>query len=372
MNILEKIEDFMSRYIVYSENGHAFTVALWVMHTHCWDLFSTLPYLNITAITKQSGKTQQLDLLGFLCANARNLTAISAASMRRIISGEKPTVLFDEAEKMSSESASTMRQILAAGYRKGSKVPFPSGKNEVSYYDVFCPKAFAMIGDIQDVIRDRSIVINMIRCTDSTKYEEFVFDSVEPEGADLREEISKEIQIFRHEIQDAYLNMERPTFLAGREWDIWKPLFTLARIFASEERQKELIPIAVDISSMKSADARKYSKLLGEGAEARAQEDEYRIKLLKDMMALCESDGKDYLPTMDAIDRLLSIPTSPWRKFRGKGLDKWAIGKLFDQYGLTSKTVRVNNLHGAGNKQTLKAYRKEDMIKTAEKLGIKL
>src|SRR5258708_40250002 len=58
--------EFLRQYLVCDE--HQFSVlALWIVHTWCFELFSTAAYLNVRSPEPQSGKTLCLDLLELLC-----------------------------------------------------------------------------------------------------------------------------------------------------------------------------------------------------------------------------------------------------------------------------------------------------------------
>src|SRR5882672_2583631 len=62
---LAALVEFLRRYLVCDE--HQFTVlALWIVHTWCFELFSNAPYLNIRFPEPQSGNLC-LDLLDLLC-----------------------------------------------------------------------------------------------------------------------------------------------------------------------------------------------------------------------------------------------------------------------------------------------------------------
>ena len=63
---LAALVEFLRQYLVCDE--HQFTVlALWIVHTWCFEVFSTAAYLNVRSPEPQSGKTLCLDLLELLC-----------------------------------------------------------------------------------------------------------------------------------------------------------------------------------------------------------------------------------------------------------------------------------------------------------------
>ncbi len=116
-----------------------------------------------------------------MASNSRPVVNISPAALYRTISADKPTLLIDEAEMFSS-AKSEFRSLLNSGYRRGQTVKRHDGD-----YETYCPKAFALIGDVHDTLRDRSIVIEMMRCEPARR---FVYAAAKEEGAALRETIN--------------------------------------------------------------------------------------------------------------------------------------------------------------------------------------
>lgn len=423
-NIVYQIEKFVNRFIVWSDEGYALVIALWVLHTHSWiasasvvtvedetgedeprkemqikAMFRNLPYLNITALTKRSGKSTLLTIIEWLSANARKLTAITGATMRRIITTEHPVVLFDEAEGMSGEAASMMRQILAAGYEAGIKVPFPKGKTGVEYCDVFCPKAFSMIGDIQDVIRDRSIVLNMVRSMDAR--EELMPDLHQDTAAEMREEISILVNERLPEIREVYLAYSKPGFLEGREWQIWRPLFTLCKVFCPD-RLTELTRVAVDMSRAKTADARRFNSDEARDMERKMQGDEDRRRLVLDCLTICEKLQVNAIPTAELLDQLKAQPEMGWRTWRSgsnrSATNNYSVSGVLDAHqlrdmlqiaGVVPKAIRVSARKGVKgttksalpeNKkqrkngdvaQVFRGYTKESLLAARDAMGLK-
>lgn len=91
--------------------------------------------------------------------------------------GGSPTLLVDEVEalngKNKSETAQAIVAILNAGHRKGATIPrCEPPKNEVKYFEVYGPKAFAAIGRLPDTLAD-CIVVTMQRKAKGQKVERF-------------------------------------------------------------------------------------------------------------------------------------------------------------------------------------------------------
>ena len=100
---------------------------------------------------------------------------------------KQPTLLVDEVDAIFGNKSprEELRGILNAGYRRGAVAHRMGGSNntELQDFSVFCPKAFAGIGDcLPDTIADRSIPIRLKRRTRDETVERFRLRDVEPEG----------------------------------------------------------------------------------------------------------------------------------------------------------------------------------------------
>lgn len=181
-NIVQKIESYILDYVVLLEPAYAFPIALWIIGTFCFEQFDAFPYLVITSPTKRSGKTRLSEMISFACSNPRNFAALTGPTIFRSIEQEKPTIVADEAEKLSSEAASTLRSVLNVGYRKGQTIPRTVG-NGIRHYPTYCPKVFVLIGDVYDTLKDRSIIVTMRRAEPPKR---FTFEAAQEAGAEIR------------------------------------------------------------------------------------------------------------------------------------------------------------------------------------------
>jgi hypothetical protein len=346
------LESYIRAYVTFTETGYALVLALWVVATYIWPAFDAFPYLVVTSATKRSGKTRLLELISFVASNSRLVANITPAALYRTIDAEKPTLLVDEAEMFSS-AKSEFRSLLNTGYRRGQTVKRHDGD-----YETYCPKAFALIGDVHDTLRDRSIVIGMRRGEPARR---FVYATAKQEGAALREMISAAVSSKAEEIAEALRTFEGLSFLTDRDEEIWSPLFVLCRLICPD-RIDDLTRAAADISAAKTARARRYSEL-GE-QEDRAQEEEYAVRLLRDMLRVI-GDQKQ-ITTQEAIAKLRQIPTSPWRRFRGDGLKDgieggMVLSGLLSRFGVKSSTIRIAP-KDAGTGSTAKGYKRDALL----------
>jgi len=351
------IEAYLRKYIAFAEPSYVLPLALWTVGTFCFQEFDAFPYLVVTSSTKRSGKSMLAEQLAFCCSNSRQFAAMTASTLFRSISDEQPTIFFDEAEALSSESASTMRAVLNVGYRKGQVIPRVSGKG-ISEFPTYCPKVFVLIGDVYDTLRDRSIIITMRRAEAPQRR---LYTVAQEEGAMLRETTSEYVKQRIGEINDAYTEGFTLDFLTGRDEEIWMPLFCLARVFCPG-RMEELSRCAVDIATEKTADSKRYTVLESDDTAA---DDEYAQRLLMDLYTTLLTGGK-VIGSKEAIDALRAIPTAPWRKFRGSGLKIHDMANLLSRFGV--RPVRIAKGSGRGNQKFLRGYKREDVESAVRKV----
>lgn len=366
--IVTDIQKYIEQYVSFDYSGSAFVAALWALHTLMYRQFEATPYLVVTSATKRSGKTRfGMEVMSFLSNNSQKLTGATAATIFRMIRDMYPTLHIDEAERLGSEAATEMREALNAGYRLGTYIPrtdknSPSG---VTQWPLYCPKVFVMIGDAFDTLMDRSIVFRMVRGEPKLR---FLYSAAEAEGNALREAARTIIEESSVDIVGEYHKLIGANFLSfltsDRDQDIWYPLFAICAVLAPE-RMEELKRAAVDMATDKTAPRRRAVDLLKDGAEDDALDIEFSETLLRDMLTVC--NGQDVLYTQDALPRLKELATSPWRRFRGKGLDAIDVGNLLSRFGIAPKAIRTGGKKEGA--KVLRGYRKVDLERAVEQLG---
>lgn len=340
LTVLDKLEAFFASYIAFPYENHALVAAVWAAHTHLWPHFDATPYMVVTAETKQSGKTLfGIDLMDLVASNPAKLTGMTPAAAFRKIDADKPTCLVDEAETLESESASDLRAALNVGYKHGAKfVRAAEGKRGVIEFEVYCPKLFVLIGDVNDTLHDRSIIMRLARGKPEKR---FFRRHAEQEGHALRDELAAACLDALANVTKLYEEQSAKGlgFLSSRDEEIWIPLFVTCEALAPH-LTKRLLRAAVDLAADKTAERRSYVKLLGDGVEDRARDDEYAQKLLVDLLAVMNHGGK-YVLTADALPKLKEIDTAPWRRYRGRGLSDIDMGNMLDRFGVHPKSIKV-------------------------------
>jgi hypothetical protein len=341
---------------VFSSPDYDLVCSLWAMATHLYPKFDCFPYCVVTADVKQSGKTRLSELVGFMASNPRSFAAMTPAALFRIIRDESPTLILDEAETLSSEAASVMRAVLNVGYRQGQTIP-RIGKSGVEEWPAYCPKMFVLIGDVYDTLRDRSVVIRMTRGQPKVR---FFRNVAMAEGNALADRARGMVAERMGEILTVYERGLDLSFLTSdRDMEIWSPLFAVCKVFAPH-RFESLKAICVDMATEKTHEARRYVNLLG--AEKAVEDDAYARRLVRDLAMVF--NGHDVLYTDEALQRLRSLPTAPWRKFRGPdGLDAIAMANLLSRFNIAPKLIKTGSKKRGSKPKVARGYRKDDVVR---------
>lgn len=365
--LIGEIESFLTRYISFGDRSQALPLALWVAGTHIFEVFDAYPYLTITAATKRAGKTRLMELLSFIAARSHHTADITPAALFAMVEDEKPTLMIDEAERFAA-SQKDFRSIINSGYRRGGTVTRRLGKG-VRHYKVYCPKVFVLIGDVYDTLRDRSIIINLRRAHAPQR---LIYADAQSEGRELRDKLEETAAIHGGRIADAYCDLDRMDFLTDREEEIWSPLFSICRVLFPD-RCDELIRSAVDISTAKTAEAKKFTDLPQH--EDAVQQVEYGERVLRDLIEIIRRQRRRSISTVEAIPALRDLPTGPWRAFRGEGIKpniegSMMLASLLEPFGVRPRTIRLRPKSQGASGSTAKGYVLADLIEAAQKTGV--
>lgn len=373
-NIITRLEAFFASYISFPYENHALVAAVWAAHTHLWPHFDATPYMVVTAETKQSGKTLfGIDLMDMVAANPAKLTGMTPAAAFRKIDADKPTCLVDEAETLDSESATDLRAALNAGYKAGAQfIRAAEGKRGTITFNVFCPKLFVLIGDVNDTLHDRSVIMRLARGKPGKR---FFRRHAETEGHSIRDDLAALCSTAGVAVAAQYEQMASATgldFLSSRDEEIWLPLFATCALLAPD-LMKRLTRAAVDLCADKTAQRRSYVVLLQDGVEDKARDDEYARRLLADLLSVMNHTGATlraykgrkggrYVLTVEAIPKLFDLDTAPWRRYRGRGLTDTDMGHMLDRFGVHPRSIKVS----PGKVQ--RGYREEDVADALKRL----
>lgn len=325
--ILDSISRFIRRFLSLTDS-QARVAALWTAHAHTIGAADCTPYLSVTSAEKQSGKTRLLEVLETLVPEPWLTGRVTAAVLTRKIDAVKPTLLLDESDTAfggEKEYAEALRGLLNSGYRRSGKAACCVGQGaNVSYrdFETFCAKAIAGIGKLPDTVADRSIPIRLKRARPG-EVQRFRKREAEPEAGEAKGRLaawgSRNLEILR----DARPFI--PAELSDRQADCCEPLLAIADL-AGCDWQKSARGALVELC-----------------AEAQADDQSTGVRLLADIRLIFTERGVDRMSSMDLVDALTQIETSPWAEWsRGKPLTKQKLGRLLGRFGITPGTIRLD------------------------------
>lgn len=322
------------RHLVVSESS-ATLIALWSVYTHVFRHFAVAPYLAITSPEKRCGKTNLLILLDRLCFRPFAASNMSEAALYRTIDQESGTLLIDEADTFLPNRGA-MVGILNSGYKRKTAFVVRGGKAGLEKKSTFCPKAIAMIGEMPETLKDRSIHIRLERKSP----EEKVFPIAE-EGPDelslLRARLLRWVVDNGEDVADA---KPEPLKIGNdRAQDNAMPLLAVAMVLGGEWLTR----------------AQRAFEEHGAGIADTLSTGEW---LLSDIAQAFALSGRTQLLTKELLGYLHRQEEAPWLRFsRGAPMDARDLARMLKQFGISPAQMR----HGNGD--VGRGYYREDFSK---------
>ena len=126
--VVVALEEFIRDYGSLPHASYALVIALWTLGTHCYHRFDAFGYLNFTSEVPGSGKTRMLEILECICPNAKLRAKVTLAGICSLIEQCDPTILFDQAERLSQAEHNDLMACLLSGYRQGLLPSSPGTK----------------------------------------------------------------------------------------------------------------------------------------------------------------------------------------------------------------------------------------------------
>jgi hypothetical protein len=338
--LLDRVAEFIRRFVVLRNEHQAVALALWIAHTHAFEAADSTPYPLITSPEKRSGKSLLLEVLELLVARGWYVSGVSEAVVFRKINKDRPTLLLDEVDAIfgvREERTEPLRALINSGSRRNGKVARCVGPNhDVEDFSVFCPKCLAGIetGRLPETIRDRSIPIRVQRKLDEV-VERFRFRTVSTEAADLREELSRWGEENVAILYELFPPL--PDDLNDRAAEGWEPLLAIADNAGGEwptKGRKAAVALCADVE---------------------VEDDSFGVQLLTDLKRIWDPDEVGYTLSSAAIcDALTSSDDGPWRTWgrnrKVPGFSPRDLAQHLRRYGIRPKTVRL------GGDATAKGY----------------
>lgn len=259
-----QIQDYIREYIVLKEAAYGRFLSLWVMGTYTHRVFRYYPYVWLNSIVKSSGKTLLMEILKPIVFNGVLVVNPSPAIMYRYVSENAPTFMIDEVEKMRGEDKERYADIMAilnSGFNRNGTVIRCEGAGRGKFrwvaYSTYCPKMFAGLSDLDDVLRDRTIRMDMVKKAGEVVKPYQETDELEAFQQKIRDDLYMVGLMYAKEIANRYRyhSIEALDHLSNRERDIWQPIFVLADLVDREQASgavtAEMVSLSRQLATLK-------------------------------------------------------------------------------------------------------------------------
>lgn len=221
--LYEVIQQIFKSYVELSNEESYKVLSLYCIMTYFYGCFPSIPFLFVFG-PKGSGKSHLLSILSALSMNAVKCKGITIAALGDTVDSYKGTLIIDQAETLSLPNNLEIIGILADSYNAmGGKrriVSIENGTRKVLELETFCPKIFASVKEIDDDLRDRTILIQMIKSTRKFKKPNFSSDI----WRKIRGELYKN---FLKHGSKVYVNYRKFHSCSERSEEILQPLIFL-------------------------------------------------------------------------------------------------------------------------------------------------
>lgn len=330
LTALDVTEAFIRRYVSLGEHEAA-ACTLWAAHTHCFEAAESTPYLWISSTGPGSGKTRLLEVLELVAHNPWLTGRVTGPALVRKVGAEHPTLLLDETDALftgGQASQQMLRGVINSGYRLGGKVAYARG-NSYEELDVYCPKAFAGLGDsLPRTVRDRSVPIMLRKRTGLDTVERLRQRDVKHEARVPRQMLA------RFGVQRlAELACARPmipTVLDDRAADVWEPLFAIAEAVGGDW------PARARAAAIELCSARNGST------------DTIAFQLLADCKRVFAGLDVDRLQSAKLVEALLDMDGSAWPDLDGRPIDVRILADMLRAFGVGPGKLRFGRVTAQG------------------------
>lgn len=233
----ESLNGLLSQYLACSDHQRTI-LALWIIHTWCFEVFPITPYLNVTSPENQSGKTVCMKMLSLLSSNSwMPAGGLTAVRLMEHIAQRRPTLLLDDWHTaFRPNEAQSIIGFLNAGSSEETQYSARNAHDDDK--DIYCPKAFAGSEALPASLADRSIPIVLQRRRPAEFTLPFYAGIVRSSSAALVEQIQRWLKndgnyhaLFHHAADIALSHL--PGF-SPRQCECALPLLTIAEMLGGK------------------------------------------------------------------------------------------------------------------------------------------
>jgi Protein of unknown function (DUF3631) len=329
--LLDDIDDYLARFVVYPSEHERRAHTLWIAHTWLMDCWESTPRIAFLSPEPGSGKSRALEVTEPLVPRPVHAVNTTSAYLFRKVSDPDgpPTILYDEIDTVFGPKArdnEDIRGMLNAGHRKGAVAGrcVVRGKNiETEELDAYCAVALAGLDDLPDTLMSRSIICRMRRRAPSEPVEPWRLRVNAPEAEKLHHRLAQWSRQVTDQVTDKWPEM--PPSVTDRAADVWEPLIIIA------DQAGGHWPDTARVTAVTLATAsRKGTLTLG-------------VQLLSDIRSLFDTHKSVTLSTDSLLTDLREIEESPWSVInKGEAINSRGLASRLSKYGIEPKLHKVD------------------------------
>jgi hypothetical protein len=297
------------------------------------DVWEGFPHVAITSPEPRSGKSNLLKVLSYLCPRPRLTVGMTPAALFRSVAADKPTVLYDEAQglRRKSENETALHELMLP-YENGAVVQRCELVGKIyssKSYEVYCPKVFALIGRLDNVLADRCLHIRMRRRAPHDRaVNKFLARNYKPRCLETGALVKAwcEDKDNREMVRLYYDSVEQFELDNDRMADLLMPLQAVL-LTTGQERALEILE--------------EYAREL----EKSGSKPSFGIILLGACREIFGDRG--FVPTVELIEALKARDDEPWHRWNGgTGINNESLAKMLLDYDIKPRRDSKGKIRG--------------------------
>jgi hypothetical protein len=329
--VLDAIEKFLKRFVVYPSVHALRAHVLWIAHTWLMACWESTPRIAFLSPEPASGKSRALEVTEPLVPRPVHAVNTSPAYLFRKVSDEEgpPTILYDEIDTVFGPKAKDnedIRGMLNAGHRKGATAGrcVVRGKRvETEELPAYCAVALAGLDDLPDTIMTRSVVVRMRRRAPGETVEPWRLRINGPEAARIKARLAAWTESVSASLADNPVWPDMPAGIEDRAADVWEALLAVADLAGGRW----------------PADARESAVTLVTASQSNRPS--LGVQLLEDIRTVFASLSAEKLATDVLVKALCDMEESPWNSIRkGAPLNPRSLSERLGKFQIGSKALR--------------------------------
>ena len=342
ISIADKIDSIIKDRVIFGIKGERTAVTLWIIGTYLMDYWQLWPKLYICSPERECGKTTLLSIIEGLVKSGVMASAITPASLYRIIETDKPTICIDEADSFLNQNEE-MNGLLNAGHMRRTavkilSVPSSHGSWETKKFSLWGAQAIAGIGDQKDTLMSRSIKINLRRKFLDEKVLDVPFDFFDW-CAPIRDELDNLSTKLGEKIFKSTVSITQKA--SDRTIDNWLPIFKITNFLDATWRGKvNEAFLAIEVEKYEDDN-------LSVG-----------LQILKDVHYIIKNFEEVEIQSTKLLAELTQLPDSDWGSyFYGKPISSRWLANRLRPYGIRPIKQMYYNVYKISDfKDVIKRY----------------